>query len=320
MIDLTEDEPYTMATPSSNSNKRKAREQATPSPRKSSGKKLKLGDSPEEKRLKPFRKSAPQAYLQRLDRAHSQRMFLIDRKRRMNAAGYEEEVFDLAGSTGNVYQVTISKLPKCTCPDNGKGNQCKHIVYILVNVLKAPSPLSYQLAFLESELRTLFANAPISPQSFHGESAQADGAAPSNRKPLEGDCPVCVMEFEPATEDIVWCRASCGQNIHKQCFEQWASSKAGQGTVRCVYCRAEWQGDEKSVDSIKRIAKNITAGVNEEGYVNIADELGLSGERDASSYHYPWRYGREATSRQRRRYDRYDRYDHYDEDYEEEDY
>lgn len=111
--------------------KRKINDDAkTPKP-KSPSKKLKLGDTPEEKRLKPFRKRAPQAYLQRLDRVRTQRMFLIDRERKLGRDGTEEkEVFDIAGTTGNIYQVTICKQPKCTCPDNQKGNQCKHIVYV----------------------------------------------------------------------------------------------------------------------------------------------------------------------------------------------
>lgn len=89
------------------------------------------GEQPEEKRLKRFRQKAPQAYLERLERVKTQRMFLIDRKREG-----DEEVFDLAGSTGNIYQVTLGKVPRCTCPDNGKGNQCKHIVYVswLLNI------------------------------------------------------------------------------------------------------------------------------------------------------------------------------------------
>ena len=53
------------------------------------------------------------------------------------------------------------------------------------------------------------------------------------RKPVEGDCPVCFMEFEPK-EDIVWCKAVCGNNIHKKCFEQWAATTSNKG-VRCVY-------------------------------------------------------------------------------------
>lgn len=56
------------------------------------------------------------------------RMFVIDRTR----GGLEvpEEKIDLAGTTGNVYSITICQLPSCTCPDNQKGNQCKHIVYV----------------------------------------------------------------------------------------------------------------------------------------------------------------------------------------------
>jgi len=245
----------------------------------------------EEKRLRVFRKKAPISYIERLDRVRTQRMFLINRNRSISADDtHEEEVFDIAGTTGNIYQVTISKEPKCTCPDAANGNQCKHIVYVLVNVLKAPENLSYQLAFLTSELAIIFANVPITPQSS-SNSAPTSTDTGGSRKPIEGDCPVCVMAFDASgscSEDILWCKAACGNNIHKQCFEQWAKSKPGQ--VKCVYCRTLWKGDEESA---KRI--NKTGVRNEEGYVNVAGELGLSGERDVSSYHQVWtrqQYGR----------------------------
>lgn len=54
-----------------------------------------------------------------------------------------------------------------------------------------------------------------------------------NRKPIEGDCPICFMEFE-SNEELVWCKAACGNNIHKACFEQWAAASRSSG-VRCVY-------------------------------------------------------------------------------------
>ncbi len=86
---------------------------------------------PEEKRSKRFRQKPPGTYLERLQRVRTQRMFLIDRERGKSEDGTcEEEKFDIAGSTGNVYQVTIGRVPKCTCPDAGKGNQCKHIIYV----------------------------------------------------------------------------------------------------------------------------------------------------------------------------------------------
>lgn len=40
-----------------------------------------------------------------------------------------ELLFDIIGSTGNLYKVTIKKEPECDCPDGRKGNFCKHIIY-----------------------------------------------------------------------------------------------------------------------------------------------------------------------------------------------
>lgn len=82
-----------------------------------------------EKRLRRFRNHAPTTYLDRLDRACSQRMFVIDRVRTDSDDG-PEEVFEMAGTTGNVYRVTIASVPSCDCPDSHKGNQCKHIIYV----------------------------------------------------------------------------------------------------------------------------------------------------------------------------------------------
>lgn len=87
--------------------------------------------------------------------------------------------FDMVGTTGNLYKTVIGKVPSCDCPDAMKGNQCKHIFYgmfftspsavmtypsstiiiysyflvlmaytVLVNALRAPEHLQYQLAFL----------------------------------------------------------------------------------------------------------------------------------------------------------------------------
>ncbi|KAK0107138.1 hypothetical protein ONS95_003844 [Cadophora gregata] len=241
------------------------------------------GGEPAEKRVKRFRVKPPVSYLERLQRVTTQRMFLIDREKGVGEDGEcPEEKFDIAGSTGNIYQVTISKVPRCTCPDAGNGNQCKHIIYVMVNVLRAREDLAYQLALLSTELIEIFANAPVTPQSSDSAPSTATDTGGS-RKPVEGDCPVCVMEFDESdkSEEILWCKGACGNNIHRQCFEQWARSKPGP--VKCVYCRTPWKGDE---DSLKRISKS--GQVNEEGYVNVAGELGLSGQRDMSTYHQVW--------------------------------
>ncbi|KAI9828583.1 MAG: hypothetical protein M1819_006575, partial [Sarea resinae] len=196
-------------------------------------------------------------------------MFVIGRKRKGTADTPTESIY-MAGTTGNVYTVKIDEKLSCTCPDNaGKSDPCKHIIYALINVLRVPDHLQYQSALLPSELRKIFANAPL-PDEKQG----ADKGHTGKRKPVEGDCAICFTEFDAETESIVWCKAACGNNLHKQCFEQWAKSQRGN-VVKCVYCRTPWQWDDgKNLKSILRSGE-----INEEGYVNVADELGLPSER-----------------------------------------
>ncbi|KAF4538981.1 Ring finger domain protein [Lasiodiplodia theobromae] len=220
-----------------------------------------------------FRDKAPQSFNAVKERALTQRMFVIERSRGGTDDCPEENV-EIAGTTGNVYNVNISLLPSCTCPHAAKGHQCKHIIYVLIRVLKAPPQLQYQLAFVSSELRDIFSAAPPIPS---GDTGDKD----SGRKAVEGDCPICCEEFDDS-EEIVWCKAACGNNVHKSCFEQWAATKGGHN-VTCPYCRTPWTGDE---DMLKKVVK--AGEKNAEGYVNVASQLGLDGERDYSTYHPFW--------------------------------
>ncbi|KAL8808083.1 MAG: hypothetical protein Q9182_000361 [Xanthomendoza sp. 2 TL-2023] len=250
----------------------------TPKKRKTASPKKK----DEEKRLRHFRTHAPASYKQKLERAQSQRMFIISRTRPSPLT----ETVSLAGTTGNIYTITISHLPHCTCPDSLKGNnnnQCKHIIYILHHVLKAPPHLQYQLAFLTPELDLIFSHAPLLDPPCNTTTT----TPASNRKPITGDCPICFLEFDPATEEIVYCKAACGNNIHKHCFDTWARcAQQQQADVKCVYCRTPWQRDASNLEAV--VAAASTELVGGEGYVNIAQELGLSGRRDVSSYHPFW--------------------------------
>ena len=248
-------------------------------PSKKKGKSSPKSASKPGKRTKRFRDHAPYTFLDRLDRAQTQRMFIVDRKPCGGIECPEEEV-RIAGTTGNVYTVHICQTPSCTCPDARKGNQCKHIIYVMHFVLKAPEHLQYQTGLLSSELAEIFAAAP-SPIASAKSSSEHEGGEEGGgvkRRPVEGDCPICFTAFEPETEDIVYCKAACGNNIHGDCFEQWAKSQAGR-EVRCVYCRAQWEGDEEQV--LRIVREKIEGGEkrNGEGYVNVGAELGLSGAR-----------------------------------------
>lgn len=63
----------------------------------------------------------------------------------------------------------------------------------------------------------------------------------------------------------------CGSNLHRDCFQQWANSK-GTGVVTCVMCRTPW------VKETELDVESATTG--EEGYKNVAEQLGLSRERE----------------------------------------
>ncbi len=252
--------------------------------KKASNKKGKSGaENPgEEKRLRQFRSRAPQKFAVVKERALTQRLFVLSREH-----GENEISCRVCGSTGNIYTVTIGHLPKCSCPQGRfhPNDLCKHMVYVMLRVLKAPEHISYQLALTSSELRDLITNAPPIPGvETDGKDGTEREGEDSNRKPIDGECPICYEEFRD-NEAIVYCKSSCGNNVHKQCMQMWMS--ASGSTATCPYCRAKWSEEPISSGALGNI--DVTGlEKNEEGYLNIGSQLGLSEERDMSTYHSFW--------------------------------
>lgn len=180
----------------------------------------------------------------------------------------------IAGTTGNVYTVMISHMPSCSCPNtsfkrNDSGEAlCKHVLYVLHYVLKAPEHLCYQSAFLTSELKEITANAPALPASVLVPEESKDG----NRKPIEDDCPICCMDFGK-DEKITWCRAACGNNIHEECFNLWAKTKP-KDQVTCPYCRSKWEDDKPAkLGGQTETMVDVRMTERTGGYFNVRDQL-----------------------------------------------
>ncbi|KXH40621.1 SWIM zinc finger protein [Colletotrichum salicis] len=236
-----------MATPSS-ARKRKAHTSdhaslSSPSPTKVKKPKT-AGTSTGKKRLRRYRSKPPQSFHEVFHRATTQRFYVLGRRRCGTPDAPEEEI-ELTGSTGNV----------------------------MSRVLRAKFEHTYQLALVPSELKEIFDKAPPI-------DTQADNTKDKNRKPINGDCPICFCELESDNkETIVWCREACGQNIHKECFETWAATKRrgsfGSSDVTCPYCRSIWQGSDDMIKNIKKGGK-----ITREGYVNVAEQLSISTQRD----------------------------------------
>ena len=66
-----------------------------------------------EKRLRRYRSSMTNAIRDRIDRALHQRLYLLAATKSPNDSIYRE--YQVLGQTANVYTVTISHLPSCTC-------------------------------------------------------------------------------------------------------------------------------------------------------------------------------------------------------------
>lgn len=165
-------------------------------------------------------------------------------------------------------------------------------------MLSARSDVVYQIALLSSELREIFANPEeqarletlrIAKEESRKavEAGRREALEKKLRKPIEDDCPICYSELDvEGGEAIVWCEAACGQNFHEACLHMWIKTQ-GKGT--CPLCRSAWKTTEPEN---KGLAFDIAAqgsfdtaeverrlGNKSEGYVNVADQVGVSRER-----------------------------------------
>jgi len=75
------------------------------------------------------------------------------------------------------------------------------------------------------------------------------------RAPLAHDteCPIC-QDTLAASEDLVFCKTTCGRNIHKECWEGWRASQVDERPwrrPRCAVCRGVW--DEEGCPCDERV-------------------------------------------------------------------
>ncbi|CAG8891163.1 unnamed protein product [Penicillium egyptiacum] len=137
--------------------------------------------------------------------------------------------FEVVGSTGNIYETVIGKVPTCNCPDViFRKTQCKHICFVL-SAMNVPRQLMYQRSFLPSELREMLAVLSLK-RTLDTTTLTSAG----KRGPIEDECPICFHDFE-TDKKTTWCQ-SCGSNFHKACFKKWeATMDASHTVVRCLY-------------------------------------------------------------------------------------
>jgi hypothetical protein len=275
---------------------------APPRPAAAPKQKATRSTAPKEKRLKRFRSSPTVKILERIERALQQRLFLIDASTVSTSLqeGGSFITLSVLGSTGNVYEVTIQKVPHCSCPDAAKGNLCKHLLFVMLKVVGLPAhdQLVYQSAYLTDEVekiiallqtrlqslgRDVVANEQV--QKVHADmkkgikSGVDDESNTVPRKETDGqDCPICFDDLGSNLSQLTYCKGTCGTNYHKGCIQMW-TSQARSGPT-CPSCRQPWIDVATGGKSKKAEASPSRS----EGYDNLGRLQGQSSVRDTSTY------------------------------------
>lgn len=268
--------------------------------------------TPKEKRLKRFRSNPTIKIRERIDRAVRQRLFLVDISAPATCPnhGGPSLKFTVLGSTGNVYEAIISKVPTCNCPDARKGNLCKHLLFVMMKVvgLDVSSQLVFQSAYLTEELETILtilrqrtarlgrdvvANDTV--RQRHGaikkeeeateEEEDGENSKAKSRREVEGDCPICFDPLGSSLAQLTYCSRTCGVNFHKACIQMWTRQSSQRGNPTCPACRQPWA--DVQTGGKRQQQQSRSPGANE-GYENLGNLQGQSPVRDTSTYHSPY--------------------------------
>jgi hypothetical protein len=152
------------------------------------------------------------------------------------------------GLTGNVYTVSVTNKPTCTCPDHTtKNNRCKHIYFVFQRVLRTnncdkESYSNEELAHFINNKNNIDKNVCVSENiksKYHKLVHKKSNKTSVIDVNLDDLCPLCLDDLDNG-EEIDWCKADCGKAIHKLCFKV-CSPKYG---AKCPYCNKPWNPPE----------------------------------------------------------------------------
>jgi hypothetical protein len=238
-----------------------------------------------EKRLFRTRNKCPKALQDKLGRAMRETMTMIRIPKPIGSSQLSEILaddrchpcedselalaFNMAGSTGNIYTVTLDYRPTCTCPDFEKREDvCKHIMYTLVKVVGLPktSTSVYQKALLTTELAEIHSSL-----SYTKKPAKMSEKTSTKTYPR---CNECQTSIKHKSQRVICPSSHCGGVYHESCLgimpsfgSMSLSNTKPQITttlVECPCCGVTFHHDQ--------------------GYENIAHVTGQSRHRDHSTY------------------------------------
>lgn len=178
--------------------------------------------------------------LARKNRAFNEPIYLLNMKK---SESEYEKIFNVVGTSGKIYVVTIGENLNCTCPDcTIRNNLCKHIYFIMLRVMKVKDVTKRKIN--KETLLTYFDKMP----KFLSDDLKYDKQTKHNynihikeevTQKLDDICPICLTDIcdEPLSS-LCYCKYGCGKSVHKECFDVWTKSGINSGV--CIFCRAKW--------------------------------------------------------------------------------
>jgi hypothetical protein len=182
---------------------------------------------------------------QRKSRGLQQKIFLILTHK------YDDDIleraYEVMGTTGNVYTVTINKSPTCTCPDYmTRAKRCKHIYFVLTRIMKVKPEQEDIEKYSNADLCNMFESIPQITESLRVDAAKLskfkelkknkNGEVKMREITEEDMCPICLTELDDP-DDLIYCKYSCGYNLHKQCFDMYNTKRT---EIKCLFCQQDW--------------------------------------------------------------------------------
>ncbi|KAI8547570.1 hypothetical protein RHMOL_Rhmol07G0206400 [Rhododendron molle] len=191
-----------------------------------------------------------------------------------------ESDFFVMGATGNVYTVTLSTTPSCSCPD--RTTPCKHILFVFIRVLGLPldDACLRRRTLRPCQLNRLLTT-PTTAETLAGDGVREvfhrlyflrAREVAVRREEVEREegatCPVCLDEMGRG-EKVVAC-GTCRNPIHEECLLRWKRTTRRR-TPSCVICRARW-----------RNVANQETYLNLSAYVSRDDDMADQGRNSSS--------------------------------------
>jgi len=171
---------------------------------------------------------------QRKQRGATQKLFLVETLEQKND---NERQYVIMGSTGNVYTVTISCTPTCTCPDyKTRYNRCKHIFFVLLRIMKVKDPDKNK--YTDIEIKNMFDNIPEITNALCVNNSIKDKyiqVKEGGKGQIRDDdvCPICLDDIKSENNEPFDSCNICRKCVHTDCFNMWKK----KNTSVCLFCR-----------------------------------------------------------------------------------